>query len=119
MDSAELWGSPALWGILALVTAGTYVWRAGGTVVAAYIKPDGALFQWFGCLAYGMLAGLISRIILMPVGILAETSLNDRLFAVAAGFVLFFVFRRNMVPAMVSAVIVFLVLAATRAGAIL
>jgi branched-subunit amino acid transport protein len=114
MDSATLWGTWGLWGLLVLVSLATYVWRATGAVIAARIDPGGAMFQWFSCLAYGMLAGLISRIILMPVGILAETPLMDRLVALAAGFVIFAAFKRNMVPGMITAVGVFGVLATLR-----
>ncbi len=108
-----------LWGLLLLVSAATYVWRAGGVAIAARIRPDGGLSQWFSCVAYGMLAALISRIVLLPVGILAETPLVDRLVALGAGFVLFFAFRRNMVPGMLGAVGVFVVLAALRENGII
>ena len=33
MDSATFWGTGELWGILALVTLATYVWRASGVTV--------------------------------------------------------------------------------------
>lgn len=112
-------GSPALWGTLAVVTLATYVWRAGGVVIAARIDPDGALSRWFSCVAYGMVAGLMSRILLLPSGVLAETPLIDRLGALAAGFVLFFAFRGHMVPGMVGAVAAFAALAAARAEGIL
>ena len=114
MDSDVIWGKWELWGLLGLVSFATYVWRAIGATIAVRIVPDGAMFQWFSCLAYGMLAGLISRIILLPVGILAETPLVDRLVALAAGFLIFVAFKRNMLPGMISAVGVFGVLAALR-----
>jgi branched-subunit amino acid transport protein len=104
-----------LWGLLILVSLSTYIWRAGGVVIAARINPDGALSQWFSCVAYGMLAGLISRIMLMPIGILAETPLADRLAALAAGFVLFWIFKRHMLPATLGATTVFLALTTLRA----
>ena len=85
-----------------------------GVAIAARIKPDGNLSQWFSCVAYGMLAGLISRIMLMPIGILAETPLADRLAALAAGFVLFWVFKRHMLPATLGATAVFLALTTLR-----
>lgn len=107
-------GTLALWGLLAVVSLATYVWRAAGVVIAARITPDGRLAQWFTCVAYGMLAGLISRIMLMPVGILAHTQLVDRLVAIACGFVVFAAFRRAMLPGILGAVGVFVVLAALR-----
>ncbi len=103
-----------LWGLLALVSLATYIWRAGGVVIAARIDPNGPLAQWFSCVAYGMLAGLISRIMLMPIGILAETPLFDRLAALAAGFAVFFIFKRNMLPATLGATVLFLGLTTLR-----
>lgn len=118
MDSIVLWGPWEVWGILVLVTLATYLWRAGGVAIAQRIKPDGDLSQWFSCVAYGMLAGLISRILVLPVGILAETPLIDRGVALAAGFIMFFAFKRAMLPGMTGAVSVFVVLAASRANGI-
>ena len=118
MDSIVLWGPWEVWGILVLVTLATYLWRAGGVAIAQRIKPDGDLSQWFSCVAYGMLAGLISRILVLPVGILAETPLMDRGAALAAGFLMFFAFKRAMLPGMTGAVSVFVVLAASRANGI-
>jgi branched-subunit amino acid transport protein len=103
-----------LWGLLALVSLATYIWRAGGVVIAARIDPNGPLAQWFSCVAYGMLAGLISRIMLMPIGILGETPLLDRLGALAAGFTVFFIFKRNMLPATIGATALFLGLTTLR-----
>ena len=115
MDSQGFFASPAgLWGILLLVSTATYAWRFVGTAIAARINPGGDLSQWFSCVAFGMLAGLISRILLMPVGIMADTSLGDRMVALAAGFVLFMAFRRNMLLAMVGSVGVFTLLTAHR-----
>ena len=115
MDSQGLLGTSAgLWGILLLVSAATYVWRGFGAAIAARIDPGGDLSQWFSCVAFGMLAALISRILLMPVGIMADTLLSDRMVALAAGFVLFMAFRRNMLLAMVASVGVFALLSAHR-----
>ncbi len=118
MDSIVLWGPWEVWGILVLVSLATYLWRASGVVISARIKSDGDLSQWFSCVAYGMLAGLISRILLLPVGVLAEAPLMDRLVALAAGFMMFFLFKRAMMPGMIGAVSVFVVLAASRANGI-
>ncbi len=107
-----------LWGLLVLVSLSTYVWRAGGVAIAARIEPDGKLSQWFSCVAYGMLAALMSRIVLMPVGILAETPLIDRLVALGAGAAVFCAFKRNMVAGMLSSVGVFAAIAALRENGI-
>ena len=112
-------GTVGLWGLLVVVSLATYVWRAAGVAIAARITPDGALSQWLSCVAYGMLAALISRIILLPTGILAETPLVDRLIALGAGFALFWAFKRRLLPAMLGAVGVFVGLAALRAHGVL
>jgi len=103
-----------MWGLLALVSLATYVWRAAGATIAAHIDPQGDLVQWFSCLAYGMLAGLISRILLMPVGILEHTPLSDRMAALAVGFAVFFMFKRRMVPSLVTSIAAFCVLTTLR-----
>ncbi|MDA1089330.1 MAG: AzlD domain-containing protein [Proteobacteria bacterium] len=103
-----------MWGLLILVSLSTYIWRAGGVLIAQRIDPNGAVSQWFTCVAYGMLAGLISRILLMPIGILAETLLADRMAALAVGFFLFWIFKRNMLPATIGATMVFLALTTLR-----
>ncbi len=107
-----------LWGLLVLVSLSTYVWRAGGVAIAARIKPDGDLSQWFSCVAYGMLAALMSRIVILPVGILAETLLIDRLVALGAGVAMFCAFKRNMLAGLLSSVGVFAVIAALRENGI-
>jgi len=105
----------ALWGLLGLVTAATYVWRGIGVAIVARITPSNDFTQWTSCVAYGMLAGLMSRIMVMPVGILAETPLVDRLVALAVGFLVFFAFRRSMLPGMITAVGIFFGLTALHA----
>ena len=101
MSGLDIMHAP--WVLLGLAIAATYFWRAR-------IDPESGLFQWIACVAYGLLAGLISRIIVMPVGLLAETEIIDRLVATAFGFVLFYVFRRNVGVGTLSAAGLFMVL---------
>ncbi len=70
-----------LWGLLAGAVAATYVWRGLGVVISGRIDPTGAVFQWFSCVAYAMLAGLIARMVILPVGVLGESALAERLAA--------------------------------------
>lgn len=105
--------------LLALCIAGTFVWRAAGVAVARHIDPEGPIFQWVNCIAYGMLAALISRIILVPTGTLGETVMGDRLAAMACGFLVFFLCRRDPFPATIMGFAVFLALTwARHAGVI-
>jgi len=119
MAPFDMWGSAELWTLTGLCLAGTFVWRALGALVAAHIDPESAAFQWLSCVAYAMLAGLIARILLLPIGILAETPTFDRAMAMAAGFALFVVLKRHVFAATIMAFLVMLALTALRAAGML
>lgn len=107
LDNAHAW---APWVLVMLAAASTYIWRAIGTSIAAKIDPDSDLFQWVACVAYGLFAGLIARIMIYPVGLLGESATVDRLGAAAFGFVLFFICKRNIFVATFGAAGAFLVI---------
>lgn len=102
------------WPFLLLAIAATYVWRGLGVVLSTRIDPQGAVFQWVTCVSYAMLAGLISRMILMPLGILAEVPLTERLAAVAVAFVVFFGWRRRVLAGVAAGTVVLVLLVAAR-----
>ena len=83
-----------LWSLVLAAIAATYVWRFLGTVFAKQIDPEGALFQWVTCVSYAMLAGLISRMVFIPVGSLIEVPLWIRVAGLVVGLVVFFLARR-------------------------
>ncbi len=89
----------APWGLLVLSILATYVWRALGVPLSARIQPDSAFFQWISCVSYAMVAGLIARMTILPLGALTETSLIDRLGAMGLAFAVFFAFKRRLLPA--------------------
>ena len=105
---------PKLWVVLAVATGVTYLWRGLGVAVATRISADGAFASWMSCVAYGMLAGLIARMIVFPAGVLGETGLEDRLIATAVGLAVFFSFRRNLLLATSAATILFIAIVALR-----
>ena len=107
-------GGSELWGLLGLCLLGTLIWRFAGAAIAHYIDPASSVFQWLTCVAYGMLAALITRMLLIPTGALAETPTTDRLIAIATGFVVFFVFQCNFFFGTLSAFGVFLILSSLR-----
>ncbi len=102
------------WPFLLLAIAATYVWRGLGVILSSRIDPQGAVFQWVTCVSYAMLAGLISRMIVMPLGILAEVPLIDRMAAVAVAFVVFFGWRRRVLAGVAAGTIVLVLLVAAR-----
>lgn len=102
------------WLVLGFCIAGTFVWRAFGVAVASRIDISGDVFQWFNCVAYAMLAGLITRVILIPSGTLATTPDIDRMAAMALGLIIYFYFNRNVFIGTGTAFVSFLCLTAAR-----
>ncbi|HYD65888.1 AzlD domain-containing protein [Azospirillum sp.] len=94
---ADAWGSEAgIWAALAAAAVVTYVPRALGVALSGRIDPNGAVFRWVGCVAYALLAGLIARMILLPVGPLQATGFAERTLAVAAALAAFCLVRRSV-----------------------
>ncbi|MBO6560134.1 MAG: AzlD domain-containing protein [Nisaea sp.] len=85
--------------LVLLAASVTFLWRALGAVLASKIDTEGALFRWIACVSYATVAGLISRMAVLPTGELAETPLALRLGAVAIGFAVYFLARRNLLLA--------------------
>lgn len=98
------------WIALGLGALATYFWRALGTFLSGKIKPEGAVFEWVACVAYALLAGLVTRMIFLPVGALEATPMWLRLAAAAAALGVFFLFRRNLVWGLVAGVGMIMVL---------
>jgi branched-subunit amino acid transport protein len=89
---------------LAIAALGTYLWRFLGVAFSGRINTDSGLFRWMSCVAYAMLAGLVARIMLMPVGLLEQAPVAARMLAVALATVIM-VWRHprfgGLVPALV------------------
>ena len=88
----------ALWPYLAMLVGAlaTYFWRALGVGLSGRIDPNGRLFEWVACVAYALLAALIARMIILPVGPLTEAPLGARLAAAITALAIFFLTRRNL-----------------------
>ncbi|UUX51057.1 AzlD domain-containing protein [Nisaea acidiphila] len=83
--------------VLVLLSAAvTFLWRGLGAALASRIDTEGTLFRWIACVSYATVAGLISRMTVLPTGEIAETPLALRLGAVAIGFAVFFLAKRNL-----------------------
>ena len=86
-----------LWLLLALCGAATYLWRGPGVVISASIDPRGPLFTWVSCVAYAIIAGLVARMLVLPSGALADTSVIERTLGSGAALVAYFwLTRRNL-----------------------
>lgn len=89
-------GQTELWIVVLGAIAATYVWRFSGVLLSRKIDTKSAVFQWFTCVSYAMLAGLIARMILFPVGPLTAVALWIRLICVAIGLLVFLFAGRNI-----------------------
>ncbi len=98
----------SIWPTLLVAALVTYFWRAVGVKVAGHLDPDGLIFEWVGCVAYALLAGLTLRMILLPIGPLQATDLGCRLVAVLAAAAALRL-TGNSIPAGVAAGVIVLI----------
>ena len=98
------------WLMLVGAAGVTFLMRALGVVASGRLDVNGALFDWIRCVAYGLLAALISRMVFFPTGGLAETPLWARLVAVALTLAVFYATRRNLFFGTASGFAVFIAL---------
>ncbi len=86
-----------LWVLLAVCSLANYLWRGSGVLLSAGIDPRGEAFTWIACVAYAIIAGVVSRMLLMPTGVLAETTLPERAMGSAAALAAYFwLTKRNL-----------------------
>ena len=81
---------------IAIGALGTYMWRALGVALSGRMRDRSPVFDWVGCIAYALIAGLVARMIVFPVGPLQEVGLAARFGAALAAIVVFYAGRRNL-----------------------
>ncbi len=64
----------------------TDIWRWLGVVAAGRLKEDSEILIWVRAVATALVAGVIARLIVFPVGVLATAPVWVRVGAAAAGF---------------------------------
>lgn len=92
-------GDPLILGPLAIVLVGgaaTFVWRGLGVALASRIDPDGAVFEWVGCVSFALLAGLLARLLVLPLGELATIPLWVRIGAAGLSIAVFWLAGRHV-----------------------
>lgn len=86
-----------LWILLAVCSLATYLWRGSGVLLSAGIDPRGEAFTWIACVAYAIIAGVVSRMLLMPTGVLADSTPLERAIGSAAALAAYFwLTKRNL-----------------------
>ncbi len=106
------------WSLLAVAFAATYSWRALGVLVARRIDTHMAIFEWFGCVTYALVGGLMVKAIFFATSGLAAVPLADRAVAFAAGVAVFIAARRSVGAGFTAGIVVFAILALWRGGGI-
>ena len=91
--------------VILITSLATYLSRFLGVVSSEKIKETSKIFKWFNCIAYSVLAALISRMIVFPAGELSESDVFIRLSVVVVSVIIFLFTKRNLVyPAVSSAI---------------
>ena len=92
-----------------LVTSiATYLSRFLGVLTSEKINENSKIYRWFNCLAYSTLAALISRMIIFPAGVLAESDYFIRFIVIIISILIFYITKKNLVyPTVFSAIILF------------
>ena len=86
-----------LWLLLALCGVATYLWRGPGVLLSAGIDPRSEAFTWISCVAYAIIAGVVSRMLVLPSGALAETTVLERALGSAAALgAYYWLTKRNL-----------------------
>ncbi len=101
-----------LWLVVIGAIGATYLWRLLGVLLSRRVNPESDFFQWVTCVSYAMLAGLIARMVLLPVGPLAEVGLWIRLTGMAVGLTVFFLLGRQVLTGVSAGLAVFVALVA-------
>ena len=84
-----------LWMLLLVCGAATYLWRGPGVLISAGINPGSEVFTWISCVAYAVIAGVVSRMLVMPTGVLAETTMLERAGCSAFALAVYFLITRK------------------------
>ena len=93
-----------LWWLILGSFCVTYLWRGMGVVISSRVETGSLIFKWVSCVAYAMLAALVSRMIFLPAGPLEATQLYERLLACGVAVLVYFLFKKNLIAALVSGV---------------
>ena len=85
-----------IWLAIAGAAVVTYASRGLGVLLAGRLDTDGPMFRWVSAVAYALLAALIARLIVLPLGPLQATTLADRLASAALALAVYLLTKRNL-----------------------
>lgn len=81
----------------------TQPWRWLGVILSSGISEDAEILIWVRAVSTALVAGLVSRMILLPAGALAGVPLEIRLGAFGLGVAVYFLCRKSLAAGVFSA----------------
>jgi branched-subunit amino acid transport protein len=78
---------PSWLGILLFGFTVTYFWRVAGVVLVRRLDPDGEALLLVRAIATALVAALVTKLVIQPSGVLAETSIVSRALALLVGII--------------------------------
>ena len=94
-----------LWGCLVLLGMAVVFhepWRWLGIVLGRDLDIESPLFSWVRAVATALVAGLVMRLTLFPVGALEQMPTGLRVGAFCVGLAVFFLAGRKLAPGVVA-----------------
>ena len=74
----------------------TYVWRFAAVMISHRIEAKHSIFEWFTCLAYGIIAALVARTLFLPSGLLTLVPLWHRLIPMVLAFLGYYLLGKRL-----------------------
>ena len=96
--------------VVVLAALGTYAWRALGVMLAGRLTQGSPVFRWVSCVTYAMVAALVVRIIVLPVGVLAQTPMAYRVVAAGTAVAIMMSKKNRLVPAIITGTLLMMIL---------
>ena len=98
------------WVFLISAIFATYIWRFAGVIISHRIEAKHPAFEWFTCLAYGIIASLVAKTLIIPSGLMAEIPLWQRLIPMLFAFIGFYIFGKRLLVGIIFGETAFLLL---------
>ena len=74
----------------------TYIWRFAAVMISHRIEANHPIFEWFTCLAYGIIAALVARTLFLPSGLMAQVPLWHRLIPMGMAFLGYYLLGKRL-----------------------
>lgn len=82
--------------VIGLSAAASYASRGLGVFLSGSLDPNGSVVEWITCVTYALMAGMVVRMLALPIGALVHTPDWVRLSSVVVGLLVFFLTRKNV-----------------------